>query len=301
MKNQFGLVIRSVNSWLVVAFLLISSHAFGQERQSIYFYSANEEMPLAYLRVQVVEGRFMDFTDIKGKLEYLKQEIPQNSLINISGYGINDTLISTQQVMSLDTIFLNTKEFELPEVAINSSQLSELKIGDSSAEGWEVTKPIALSRGEEGDFYRYTIRVKVPKSKQLLLDEIKFYVSKILAEKVDVSLRVLIPSTTKRIMHGKMNSIVEFTDVLPSNKIIAVTKSGWQQINFNESVQIPIGVSDLFIIFDLIEKIPKSRFAIIDQQTSKDIDLGFYYSSGKIGVFPSNRFHPAVEITFLKE
>jgi hypothetical protein len=98
-----------------------------------------------------------------------------------------------------------------------------------------------------------------------------------------------------------MNSIVEFTDVLPSNKIIAVTKSGWQQINFNESVQIPIGVSDLFIIFDLIEKIPKSRFAIIDQQTSKDIDLGFYYSSGKIGVFPSNRFHPAVEITFLKE
>jgi hypothetical protein len=251
--------------------------------------------------VQVKDGSFMDFTDLAGKLEYLKQEIPENSLINISGYGINDTLVSVKQLWNTDTIFLKTKEFELPEVAVTASQLTELKIGDSSAARTEVSRPIKLMNGPEGEFYRYTIRVKIPKGKLLLLEEIKFYVSKILAEKVDISLRVLYPNSGKRIIPGKINSISEFTELLQENKILTVSNSGWQQVSFQEPMQIPRGVGDLFIVFDLLEAEPKSRFAIVDQKNSKDIDLGFYITGGQIGVANLDPTNPAVVITFLKE
>lgn len=301
MKNPFWFPIRSVNKWLIIPLLLISVQSFGQERSATYFYSSNEQIPLAYLRVQVKDGSFMDFTDLAGKLEYLKQEIPENSSINISGYGINDTLLSIKQIWELDTIFLKTKEFELPEVAVTSSKLSELKIGDAKAEGWQAAKPIGLIGGAEEDFYRYTVRVKIPKKKQLYLNELKFYVSDILEEKVGLSIRILFPNNGLDIKPGKNNSIQDFTELLQGNKVVEVAKPGWMQVNFDKSVSIPEGVKDLFIVFDLLEKEPKSKFALADQRVSKAIDLGFYITGGEIGVFENYPIHPAVELTFLKE
>lgn len=301
MKNPFWCPIRSVNKWLIIPFVLICVSSFGQERRATYFYSSNEQIPLAYLRVQVKDGSFMDFTDLAGKLEYLKQEIPENSSINISGYGINDTLISIKEIWNLDTIFLRSKEFELPEVSVNSSKLSELKIGDAKAEGWQAAKPIGLIGAAEKDFYRYTIRVKIPKKKQLYLDELKLYVSDILEEKVDVSIRILFPNNGLDIKPGRNNSIQDFTELLQGNKVVEVSKPGWMQVNFDESVGIPEGVKDLFIVFDLLEKEPKSKFALADQRVSKAIDLGFYITGGEIGVFEGDPFHPAVELIFLKE
>jgi hypothetical protein len=301
MKNPFWFPIRSVNNWLIVPFMLTCGQSFGQERSTTYFYSSNEQIPLAYLRVQVEGGSFMDFTDLAGKLEYLKQEIPENSSINISGYGINDMLLSIKEIWNLDTIFLRSKEFELPEVAVNSSKLSELKIGDAKAEGWQAAKPIGLIGAAEKDFYRYTIRVKIPKKKQLYLDEIKFYVSDILEGKVDVAIRVLFPNSDIQLKPGRNNSIQDFTELLQANKVVEVAKPGWMQVNFDESVGIPEGVKDLFIVFDLLEKEPKSKFALADQRVSKAIDLGFYITGGEIGVFEGDPFHPAIELTFLKE
>jgi len=301
MKNPFWFPIVSANKWLIVPFLLICIQSFGQEKHKVYFYSSNENTPLAYLRVQVKGGNFMEFTDLAGKLEYLKKEIPSDSSIAIAGYGINDTLLSIKQMWDLDTIFLKTKEFELPEIAINSTLLSELKIGDSSAEGWEVTKPITVTGGEMEEFYRYTVRVKIPKKKQLYLDEIKFYVSQILEEKVDISIRILFPNEGMQIKPGRKNSIQDFTELLQGNKVIEVSQPGWMQLNFDESVAIPKGVKDLFIVFDLLEKEAKSRFAIPNQRVSKDIDLGFYITGGEIGVFQTDSSHPAIELTFLKE
>ncbi|WP_192348160.1 hypothetical protein [Algoriphagus sp. Y33] len=301
MKNLFWYPIISANNWLFLLCLVLSLQTYGQESKVWYFFSLDERTPLAYLRLLPTDGKQAFFTDLEGKLALTTSDIPQISSFNISGYGINDTLISIQQLMSLDTVFLKAKEFELPEVAINSRQLSELKIGDSSAEGWEVSKPMGLINGPEGEFYRYTIRVKIPKKNQLLLDKIKFYVSNILAEKVDVSLRVLYPNSGKRIVPGKINSIAEFTELLQENKIITVSNSGWQQVRFQEPMQIPRGVGDLFIVFDLLEKEPKSRFAIVDQKNTKDIDLGFYITGGQIGVNNLDPIHPAVELTFLKD
>lgn len=297
MKSLFWCPIRSVNNWLIVTFLLICVQSFGQERSTTYFYSSNEQIPLPYLRVQVEGGSFMDFTDLAGKLEYLKQEIPENSSINISGYGINDTLLSIKQIWELDTIFLKTKEFELPEVAINSTLLSELKIGNASADVWEVSDPITF----KGEVYRYTVRVKLPKKKQLYLDEIKFYVSQILEEKVDVSIRILFPNNGMQIKPGKINLIQNFTELLKESKLVKVSKPGWTQVNFDESVGVPEGVKDLFIVFDLLEKESKSRFAIVDQRISKDIDLGFYLTRGELGVANLHPNHPAVEVNFLKD
>lgn len=300
MKNQFWCPIRSVNKCLIIPLLLIYVSSFGQERHATYFYSSNERMPLAYLRVQVEGGIFMDFTNFAGKLEYLKQEISENSLINISGYGINDTLLSIKRLWEVDTIFLRAKEFELPEIAINSTSLSELKIGNASVKVQEVSNPIVTVGGPKGEFYRYTIRVKIPKKKQLYLDEIKFYVSKILEEKVDVSIRILVPKKGFQINQGKINSIQDFSELLQGNKVVEVSKPGWMQVILDGSILIPEGVKDLFIVFDLLEKEPKSRFALADQGVSKAIDLGFYITGGEIGVFNPDKFHPAVELTFLK-
>ena len=301
MKNPFWYPIRSVNKCLIIPLVFICFHSFGQERSTTYFYSFNEQIPLAYLRVQVDGGSFMDFTDLTGKLEYLKKEIPENASIIISGYGINDTLLSIKEIWNLDTIFLPSKEFELPEVAVNSTKLSELKIGDSKAEGWQAAKPIGLIGAAEEEFYRYTIRIKIPKKKQLYLEEIKFYVSDILEEKVDVSIRILFPNNGLQLKPGRNNSIQDFAELLQGNKVIEVTKPGWMQVNFDESVGIPEGVKDLFIVFDLLEKEPRSKFALADQRVSKNIDLGFYITGGEIGVFHPDKFHPAVELTFLKE
>lgn len=300
MKNQYWCPIRSVNKCLIIPLLLICVSSFGQERHATYIYSSNERMPLAYLRVQVEGGSFMDFTNSTGKLEYQKQEIPENSLINISGYGINDTLLSVKRLWEIDTIFLKAKEFELPEIAINSTSLSEFKIGNSSGKIQEVSNPIVTVGGPKGEFYRYTIRVKIPKKEPLYLDEIKFYVSRILEEKADVSIRILVPKKDLQIKQGKINSIQDFSELLQGNKVVEVSKPGWMQVNLDGSVLIPEGVKDLFIVFDLLEKEPKSRFALADQGVSKDIDLGFYITGGEIGVFNPDKFHPAVELTFLK-
>lgn len=301
MKNPFWCHIRSVNKWLFVPLLLIFDQSFGQEKETIYFYSSNERMPLAYLRVQVKDGNFMDFTDLSGKLEYLKQEIPQNSKIIISGYGINDTLLSVKQIWDLDTILLKTKEFELPEVAITSTLLSELKIGDASVNVMEVTNPIKLIGGAEDEFYRYTIRVKTPKKKQLYLDHIKFHVSKNLKDQVSLSLRILAPANSKNLKPGKNNPMSEFVDILSGTKIISVENVGWNSVQFNKPIQIPKDVIDIFIVFDLLGDGEESRFSLSDQKVTKDIDLGFYITGGKIGVFESYPTHPAVEITFLRE
>ncbi len=301
MKNPFWCLIQSANKYLIVPFFLIFVQSFGQERSTTYFYSSNERMPLAYLRVQVEGGSFMGFTDLTGKLEYLKKEIPENSLINISGYGINDTLLSVKRIWEVGAIFLKAKEFELPVIAINSTVLSELKIGNASGKVREVSNPIVTVGGSKGEFYRYTIRVKIPKKKQLYLDEFKFYVSKVLEEKVDVSIRILVPKKGFQIYQGKINSIKDFSELLQGNKVVEVSKPGWKKVNLDGSVLIPEGVKDLFIVFDLLENEPKSKFALADQGVSKDIDLGFYITGGEIGVFNSDKFHPAVELTFLKE
>jgi hypothetical protein len=301
MKSPFLCPIRSVNKLLIVPLLLIFVQSFGQEKSATYFYSSNKQIPFAYLRVQVEGGSFMDFTDLAGKLEYQKNEIPENSSLNISGYGINDTLLSIKQIWELDTIFLKTKEFELPEVAIKSTLLSELKIGDASADGWELSDPMTVTGGPEGEFYRYTVRLKIPKKKQLYLDEIKFYVSEILEEKVNVSIRMLYPNIGFQIKPGKINSINEFKELLEGNKVVEVSMPGWTQVSFEEPVPIPDSVKDLFVVFDLLEKEPKSRFAIANQRVSKAIDLGFYITGGEIGVANLHPIHPAVEITFLKE
>lgn len=174
MKNLFWFPILSANKWLIIPFLLLCFKSSAQERTMRFIYSLDEKIPLAYLRILPDHGEQVFFTDIDGKIELPKTQIANGINFEISGYGINDTLISIQHVMSLDTIFLKAKEFELPEVMINSSKLSELKIGDSSAKEFEVSKPIQLHNGPNGVFYRYTIRVKVPKKKSLFLDEIGY-------------------------------------------------------------------------------------------------------------------------------
>ncbi|MCH7415427.1 hypothetical protein MM213_18145 [Belliella sp. R4-6] len=300
MKSELSSHILSISKWLFVPLLLFSFKISAQDRTVRFIYSIDDKVPLSYLRVLSDDGKQAFFTDIKGKFEFPQAQTAEKTSFNISGYGINDTLISIQQVMSKDTLFLKAKEYELPEVIINSSHLSELKIGDSSAQEFEVDKPIESHDGLEGVYYRYTIRVKVPKRKSLVLDEIKFYVSKILEKQVEISLRILVPKAPQRIISGKRNSIDDFTDLLPSSKIVAVAKPGWQQIKFSEPVQVPSRASDLFIVFDLLEEQPKSKFAIVNQRTSKDIDIGFYDKGGAIGVFHSESFHPAIEVIFLK-
>lgn len=300
MKNQFWSRITLGSKWLLVFFFLISVQSFSQVNIIRYFYSLDANTPLSYLRIVPNEGNQAFFTDLKGKLEIPKSELPEMTSINISGYGINDTLISMRDLMSKETIFLRAKEYVLPEVAVKSSQLTEIKIGDSRAGLWEVNNPMKLIGGEEGELYRYAIRVKISDPIPTYLEEIKFYVSKILIEKVDVSIRILVPSATKKIVPGRMNPISGFQELLQGNKIVKVTNSGWQQVYFEESVQVPDGVTDLMIIFDLLEKEPKSNFAIANQKTSKKIDLGFYLTGGKIGVHSLDSVHPAVELTLLK-
>jgi hypothetical protein len=300
MKNQFWSRITLENKWLVIIFFLISVQSLAQDSTIRYFYSLDSKTPLSYLRVVPSEGNQAFFTDLKGKLEIPNSELAPIKGFNISGYGINDTLISKRDLLSKETIYLKTKEYILPEFAVKSSQLIEIKIGDSRAGLWDVNNPMKLIGGGEGELYRYAIRVKIPDRSTVYLDEIKFYVSKILAEGVDISIRTLVPSTTKKIVPGRMNPISEFRELLQGNKIVKVTKSGWQQVNFDEIIQIPKGVSDLMIIFDLLEKEPKSNFAIANQKTSKKIDLGFYLTGGKIGVHSLDPVHPAVEVTLLK-
>lgn len=300
MKNQFWCLITSGSNWLVVPLLLVFVQSFAQDNTVRYFYSLDSNVPLSYLRVVPSDAKQAFFTDLKGKLEIANSKLPQVTSFNISGYGINDTLISIQDFLSAQTIFLETKDFVLPEVSIGSTQLHELKIGDSKAGLWEVKGPIKLLGGEEGEFSRDAIRVKISSRNQHYLDEIKFYVSKSLVQSVYVSVRILFPSPAKKIVPGRKNPVSGFKELLQENKIVNVTKSGWQEVRFAESVQIPVGVSDLFIVFDLLETVPKSNFAIAEQKTSKKIDFGFYLTGGSIGVDNLYPIHPAVEITFLK-
>jgi hypothetical protein len=196
---------------------------------------------------------------------------------------------------------LKTKDFVLPEVAINSTQLSELKIGDASAGIREVSNPITLYGGSEDEFYRYTIRVKTPKKKQLHLDEIKFHISQNLKEKVNVSLRILAVDNSKNLRPGKNNSISEFVEVLREIKIVSIDNPGWNTVRFNEPIPLPKNAANIFIVFDLLGDGEKSGFSLSDQTVTNNIDLGFYITGGIIGVFESYPIHPAVEVTFLKD
>lgn len=300
MKNPFWSRTLLVSRFFFLAILLTCGIAKAQNENQVFFYST-ENSPLSYLRVKGQNVTFMSYTDLSGKLEYDKDQIPLNSTIYVSGYGINDTLIVLQNVLKLDTIFLKTKEFILPEFEINSEKLNKLVIGDSNADGWDVKSPMKSANPSESGFYRYTIRVKVPRNEQLYLEKIKFYVSKILTSEVDLTLRVLVPKPTLKIKPGKNNLIQDFSELLPQNEIVQVKDPGWRVVAFNESVPVPKGVKDLFIVFDVLEKEPISNFALAKQKVSKNIDLGFYFSGGIIGLSNLDPIHPAVEITFLKE
>jgi hypothetical protein len=279
---------------------LVSVVTLAQDRHQVNF-STLEKTPLTYLRIMVKEGSFVGYTDLSGYLHYKEDQIPKNSSLYISGYGINDTIFTLQNLKELDTVFLKSKEIVLPEFAVSSAQLEKLIIGNSNEGGWEVKSPIKSSNPKEGSVYRYTIRIKIPKNKGYYLGELKFFVSKILTSKVDLSLRVLVPKPTLKIKPGTINYIQDFSELLKENMIVTIDDPGWKTVEFMEPVLIPEGVKDLFFVFDLLEEKPTSNFALANQKTSKSIDLGFYSTEGHIGVFNLDPIHPAVEVTFLKE
>lgn len=300
MKNPFWYPITLLKISLFFFLTLFSRQSFSQSGSKIFFYSKTEKTPLGYLKIQEKDGKASFFTDIKGKLDYDKNILSTKSEFIISGYGVNDTLISAKHFLEADTIFLKVKEFVLPELTINSSKLKEIKIGDWTATVDDVSNPIRLFGGQDGEAYRYTVKIQMPKGR-LLLDQLKFHVSAGLNDQVDLVFRVLYSPSLRRISHGKNYPISDFNDLLPSPMIINVHKSGWKKIEFSEPVFIPSGTENLFLVFDILENSYLSNFSISEQSTTKKIDLGFYITGGKLGVFEPFHIHPAIELVLLKD
>jgi hypothetical protein len=302
MKNHFWFpFIWKSKGFVFGVFLTVTVNvAFGQGNVERYFYSSEEKAPLTYLQLVSPTNGFLVYTDMKG-MAILPDSVFKTQIgFNISGFGVNDTLISAFQLLKMDTVFLKMKDFDLPEVSINSTFLSELKIGDRRSPIREVKRPIGVT-GSEDINYRYTVRVQVPKRSQILLDQVNICVSQILEKEEQVVIRLLYPLSAKRIKYGKNEQINDFVDLLPSPKLVTIKSAGWNAISFNEPIPIPKGTTDLFILFDLLETGSNSKFAIVEQAVTKDIDLGYYLTGGEIGVFHPYPIHPAVEFIFLKE
>lgn len=302
MKNPFWSPIILKGKGLVFGILLslVVSVVYGQEKVAKYFYDQYAKTPMTYLQLVSPTNGYLVYTDMKGMAIFPDSVLKTQISFNISGFGVSDTLISAFQLLEVDTVFLKMKDFDLPEVSINSTLLSELKIGDRRRPIREVKRPIGVS-GSEDTNYRYTIRVQVPKRSQLLLDQVNICVSQILEKEEQVVVRLLYPLSVKKIKYGINEQINDFVDLLPSPKIVTIKSAGWNAISFDEPIPIPKGTTDLFILFDLLETDSHSRFAIVEQAVTEDIDLGYYLTGGEIGVFHPYPIHPAVEFIFLKE
>jgi hypothetical protein len=302
MKNPFWSHIIWKSKGLVFGILLslLVSGVYGQDQVAKYFYDQDAKTPLTYLQLVSPTNGFLVYTDMKGMAILSDSVFKTQMSFNISGFGVNDTLISAFQLLDMDTVFLKMKNFDLPEVSINSTLLSELKIGDRRSPIREVKRPIGVT-GPKNINYRYTIRVQLPKRSQLLLDQVNICVSQILEKEEQVVVRLLYPLSAKKLKYGINEQINDFVDLLPSPKLVTIKSAGWNPISFDEPIPIPKGTTDLFILFDLLETGSNSKFAIVEQAVTKDIDLGYYLTGGEIGVFHPHPIHPAIEFILLKE
>ena len=92
---------------------------------------AINEVPIPYLKFEVLPSSKVYSSDKAGKIRIPSDALDDWDFVLISGYSINDTIIDRKSLQETETIFLNTKTYDLPEIIVSSTHFKSIQIGNS--------------------------------------------------------------------------------------------------------------------------------------------------------------------------
>ncbi len=278
---------------VIVLFLIgFTEKSFGQNELSWKVKDAEQSFP--YLKIELLPINKIVYTNQNGIFRISSDLISNIEEIYFSGFGINDTIIPFSSLQNESMIFLNAKWYELPEFSLSGKPLNSFKIGDHKKPSHQETKPIALGNSNLVS-YRYTVFVELPKREKRLISSFQFKVADLIREPVLVSIRFL-GSVQKNLDRGKMYPISEFVDLGNVPLVKKINVSGWNQVELVDGILIPNSIASVFVIIDLLDYSGENFFALDNQDVSKNIEQGFYYTSGMLGIFNKGKYHPAIEL-----
>ncbi len=247
--------------------------------------------PLPYLKFEILPSVKVYSSDKAGNVAVPSHALNDWDAVLISGYSINDTIIDRKSLQVSETIFLNTKTYDLPEIIVSSANYKLIQIGSKEDEIYDSKQPIR-AYNTKGSF-RYTAFIDLPRKRDKDLYKLSFLISDVLKESALVSIRILASTSNEKLKPGKNYPINDFIEVAAAPIVKEVRSPGWFTVDFPEGISVPAQFDSIFVVFDLLDQ-RDSFFHIPMQKSKSPIEQGFYITPGVLGVFHHNLEHPAI-------
>ena len=281
----------------LVFFLLCSAVMAQQVKIQVLEEKGGEAM--AYRKVLFLPSNTFQVTDPDGYFSVPRDFFDTQESLVISGFGLADTLIKTDDLKKREKIFLKINTLELPEMVVSASKLKERRIGNQNIPVVNVNNPIRFFNNPKGSDYKYTVLAKLPNKRECHVQSIAYFISEVDNFRQELfSLRILGTFKHQNIKEGTIYKTGDFFDLLPNQIIEKPSSTGWNVIRLPETLSIPGQIRDIFIVFDLLKD--SESFSLANQANkSEGIFHGFYHSSGIIGIFDKYRLNPAIVVNLL--
>src|SRR5690606_19641159 len=105
---------------LILVFSLFTVFAFSQSKTAKGFvYDEENKQPIPYVNISIIESSNGTSSDENGSFELTIDEADFNKQVHLSSLGYKDSIISVENLIKSDKIFLKAKIEQLNEVVIS--------------------------------------------------------------------------------------------------------------------------------------------------------------------------------------
>lgn len=233
-------------------FLFCISHIAGSVTISGNVFSMNTHTPLPYVSVTDISSFETGTTTDKDG--FFRLNIPDTSesvlKLRFSCVGFRDTIIRIQSKQDYIKVFLSERKYPLPAIVIQSSALSEQKIGISEGQILRDSNgdPLGVLPSKSAGF-GFGVFVDLSEVKNGIVKSLDYYLLPKGKPQTPFILRFMIAE--EAIRPNIMYPIEMFSDLV-HEPIIVKGKAGWNTISLID-YNIPIQGKRFFILFTPIE------------------------------------------------
>ncbi|MFO7825582.1 MAG: hypothetical protein R6V72_16710 [Cyclobacterium sp.] len=281
--------------YYLTLFFLGFSSAYSQSiKIKLVDDTTNEALPNR--KISFFPSKEFLITNSEGIVGFNPDSIVTDEIL-ISGFAIDDTLISIDKISNLGEIKIKVNDILLETFEVKTKRLETLLVGDSSYLVKEEKRARKLgSFSDSGEMYlndmRYGSFVKTPKREEIFISKLFFHVgSSFIKDSILIDIRILGNKEMLRIKPMKVYTLDKFMDLAPKAMLFEVNQIGWNEVVFEPPISIPDYLDSIFILLDQWEE--SNSFTISKQNFSKSgIKSIFFSHPNRVWVadLPDNSF-----------
>lgn len=261
--------------------------------------------PIAFRKVTFLPSGNFFSSNIDGEIIFSDSMLVKDNQIMISGFALNDTIIDTKKILNITELRLFVKDKLLEPIEIKASRLRTVKVGDFSKDVVDEVKArklVSIDKQYDQKLHdiKYGVGVDVPKGKEVYLSKVVFHVgSATKGNQSKINFRILGNFENSNFTDFKIYDTKNFIDLVHEPLYKIIEKSGWNEIIFDNPIQIPTKLKKVFLVLDLLEE--SDSFSIsYHLHKGKNIKSAFYSPPNRIYIGQlSNGSYHAFYLEFL--